>query len=178
MGEAAAETSAPKKGAKRWVIVGLGLAVVGAALGFGVFEVHTAFYDVEVNEALSIPPGASAVHSGEFHDVFHAGKGKARVVRKADGSHELQLEALKVDNGPTLRLVLLAAADATDNETVESSGYLDLGDLKGNVGSQAYALPASYDPEKHRAVTVWCDRFSVNFATAPLTPASVTPTAQ
>ena len=44
----------------------------------------------------------------------------------------------------------------------------DLGKIKGNVGGQNYALPADFDPAVHRFVLVWCERFSVPFAAAPL----------
>jgi len=33
-------------------------------------------------------------------------------------------------------------------------------------------VPDDLDLSRYRAVTIWCRRFSVNFATAPLTPAS------
>ena len=33
-------------------------------------------------------------------------------------------------------------------------------------------IPAGTDLGKYHAVTIWCYRFNVNFATAPLTPAS------
>jgi hypothetical protein len=38
----------------------------------------------------------------------------------------------------------------------------------GPIGDQNYELPAGVDLSKYRAVTVWCKRFGVNFATAPL----------
>jgi hypothetical protein len=41
--------------------------------------------------------------------------------------------------------------------------------MKGNEGDQNYDVPADLDLQKFRAVTLWCRRFSVNFATAPLT---------
>jgi hypothetical protein len=47
-------------------------------------------------------------------------------------------------------------------------GFLSLGPLKGNRGNQTYELPAEFDPNKHRSISIWCQRFSVNFATAPL----------
>jgi Electron transfer DM13 len=56
-------------------------------------------------------------------------------------------------------------------ETVTRAGFLHLGPLKGNIGDQNYDVPADADLEKHRAVTVWCRRFGVNFGTAPLFPA-------
>jgi hypothetical protein len=45
---------------------------------------------------------------------------------------------------------------------------VDLGSLKGNVGDQNYNVPADVDLSKYRAVTIWCNRFGVNFGTAPL----------
>jgi hypothetical protein len=45
---------------------------------------------------------------------------------------------------------------------------LNLGRLKGNQGNQNYELPADFDPSTYRSISVWCQRFSVNFATAPL----------
>ena len=46
--------------------------------------------------------------------------------------------------------------------------YLDLGKLKGNVGGQNYELPPEFDPSVHRAILIWCLRFAVPFAVAPL----------
>jgi hypothetical protein len=51
---------------------------------------------------------------------------------------------------------------------VRAAGFVTLGVLKGNVGNQAYPVPADVDLARFRAVTVWCRRFGVNFATAPL----------
>ena len=46
--------------------------------------------------------------------------------------------------------------------------FLDLGKIKGNVGGQNYELPAEFDPDVHRFVLIWCLRFRVPFAAAPL----------
>ena len=59
----------------------------------------------------------------------------------------------------------VAAEDANDNASVVEAGSLKLGPLKGN---QAYELPADFDPEKHRSISVWRQRFFVNFAAARL----------
>ncbi len=52
---------------------------------------------------------------------------------------------------------------------MKQAGFIDLGSIKGNVGNQNYEVPADTDLGKYRAVTIWCRRFGVNFATAPLT---------
>jgi hypothetical protein len=143
-------------------------------LAFAVFGVHTLFYDEVVNEDFAANPasdrsgGAVAVSSGEFHAVAHPGAGRATVYRLEDGAYALRLENLDVFNGPDLYVYAVAAGDAPDDETVLESGFLNVGRLEGNQGDQTYALPDGFDPEKHRAISVWCRRFSVNFATAPL----------
>jgi len=139
-------------------------------LAFAVFGVHTLFYDEVVNEDFSAVADRTAGEraSGEFHAVAHPGAGQATVYRLRDGSYTLRLENLDIFNGPDLYVYAIAAGDATDDEMVLESGFLNLGRLKGNQGNQTYALPDGFDPERHRAISVWCRRFSVNFATAPL----------
>jgi hypothetical protein len=87
-----------------------------------------------------------------------------------DGKNVLRFSAFETSNGPDVHVYLVAASDATDDETVKKAGFLDLGSIKGNIGDQNYDLPIDVDLNKYRAVTVWCKRFSVNFATAPLLP--------
>ena len=111
------------------------------------------------------------VLAGTFHDAEYEGTGEAGVYRLEDGSHVLRLENLNVDNGPDLFVYAVAASDAFDSSTVEEAGFVSAGPLKGNQGNQTYSLPASFDPEVHGAITIWCQRFSGNFTTAPLSPA-------
>jgi hypothetical protein len=156
-------------------------------LAFAVFGVQTLFYDREVNEdfAVGVPAAEepvgneasatseqvakpSRVTVGEFHPVAHPGTGDAIVYRLEDGSHVLRLENLDVFNGPALYVYAVAADDANDSATILEADFLNLGPLKGNKGNQTYELPERFDPAKYRSVSIWCKRFSVNFATAPL----------
>lgn len=167
-----------------WVVGAL-LAAVLVYLAIWVFGVQTLFYDTEVNEDFPVTPPASeeqgpsqaaesaprrpvVVSSGRFHPVAHPGTGDAIVYRLKGGSYVLRLENLDIFNGPALYVYAVAAEDANDNEAVLNADFLNLGQLKGNKGNQTYELPAGFDPEKYRAISVWCRRFSVNFATAPL----------
>jgi hypothetical protein len=149
---------------KRDVVVALGALVVIA--GWYAFRPERLFVDQRVHEAT----GGSGVviAAGAFHGVAHDGKGNASVVRRADGTRVLELTDFETSNGPDLHLYLVAARDATDDEGVAGAGFVTLGALKGNVGNQAYDVPAEVDLDRFRAVTVWCQRFGVNFATAPL----------
>lgn len=136
------------------------------AAGWWAFRPERLFVDQRVSESTGAQ--GTLLAQGAFHGVAHDGKGTARVVRRADGSRVLELTGFETSNGPDLQLYLVAAADARDGEAVRQAGFVTLGALKGNVGDQAYVLPAEVDLARHRAVTVWCRRFGVNFATAPL----------
>jgi hypothetical protein len=110
--------------------------------------------------------------AGRFHSVAHETHGTATIQDVGGGRRVLRLTDFATSNGPDVRVYLVAATDASDNETVTKAGFVELGNLKGNEGDQNYDVPDDLDLSQYRAVTIWCRRFSVNFATAPLTPAS------
>jgi hypothetical protein len=111
------------------------------------------------------------VAEGNFRGIAHETKGMASIYKLPDGKNVLRFSAFETSNGPDVHVYLVAAADAKDDATVKQSGFIDLGTIKGNIGDQNYDLPADVDLSKYRAVTVWCKRFGVNFATAPLASA-------
>ena len=160
---------------RTWVT---GLAVIGG-IGWYAFRPELLFVHKQVNEGLPVavaqdPTAGSLVTlaSGQFHSVSHETRGTAAIHRLGDGTRVLRLTDFATSNGPDLRVYLVAASDAADNETVKRAGFVELGKLKGTDGDQNYAVPATLDLTKYRAVTIWCRRFSANFATAPLTPLS------
>ena len=162
---------------RTWII---GLAVVGG-VGWYAFRPELLFVRTSVNEGLPAAAAQSAGSTadptavlvrGEFKSIAHETKGIASIYRLADGTRVLRLSDFATSNGPDVRVYLVAAADAPDDETVKKAGFLEVGKLKGTDGDQNYDIPADLDLSKYRAVTIWCRRFSVNFGTAPLTPAS------
>lgn len=127
----------------------------------------------EPTEAMVAQPTQPAnepklLRSGEFHPVEHEGTGTASIYELPDGKRVLRLEHFEVLNGPDLYVWLSAASDANNAQTILDSQYVELGRLKGNQGNQNYELPADLDVDAFNSVTIWCRRFSVNFATAPL----------
>jgi electron transfer DM13 len=114
-------------------------------------------------------PAAAEVLGGKFHSGAHETSGMAAIYQLPAGGRVLRLTNFKTSNGPDVHVYLVAANDATDNDTVKKAGFIELGALKGNEGDQNYDVPLSADLSKYRAVTIWCRRFSVNFGTAPLT---------
>src|SRR5215471_16340633 len=113
--------------------------------------------------------GSKVLATGEFHNADKAGKGTATVYQLADGTRVLRLSDFETDNGPDLHVRLIAADDARDTASVAKADYVEVAKLKGNKGAQNYELPEKLDLGKYRVVSIWCNRFSVNFAVAPLT---------
>jgi hypothetical protein len=112
------------------------------------------------------------VATGNFRGVAHETKGIAAIYKLSDCKQVLRFSGFETSNGPDVQVYLVAAPDAKDNETVTKAGFIRIADLKGNMGDQNYDLPANVDLNEYRAVTIWCRRFGVNFATAPLAPAA------
>jgi len=116
-------------------------------------------------------PGALVVrrYVGTFHPVAHAGMGSVELSVSADSAKTLRFQTdFATTGGPILEVWLVAAPDATDNQTVLDNETISLGTLKATSGGQTYAVPKDVDLTKFRAVTVWCVDALVNFATAPL----------
>ena len=116
-----------------------------------------------------------AIESGVFYGIAHPTEGKATIYRMADGDLMLRFTNFRTSNGPNVHVYLVAADDAKDSETVQHAGFIDLGPIKGNIGDQNYALGSAVDLSKYRAISIWCQRFSVNFGVAPLKPDQVVP---
>jgi hypothetical protein len=112
-----------------------------------------------------VVPEPAVATTGQFEGYAHPAAGTAAVYQQ-DGAFVLRFEDdTEIFNGPDLYVYLLAADDYEDGDPRD---YVDLGKLKGNVGGQNYELPADYDPAVDRYVLVWCRRFAVPFAGAPL----------
>jgi Electron transfer DM13 len=146
------------------------VALGGAALAAFVlayFEPQKLFIDDRVAEALPAAPAVRTLSSATFRSHEHATTGRARVIATADGRRYVRFEDFETSNGPALK-VYLSAAPATGPGDSFDDRFVDLGDLKGNIGSQNYAIPRNVRLDAYRSVVVWCKRFSVPFAAAAL----------
>jgi hypothetical protein len=167
----------------RWTVRGTFLA---AAVAAGAAFAWTSLRDTTVNEhvvtgvPLSVAAGPPvkagkrparppskprniALATASFRPADEgSAKGTATLVSKAAGGRVLTLTDFAVNNGPDLR-VYLVAGDGTD-----TGDHVDLGGLKGNKGNQQYDVPAGVDIRRHGTVVIWCRAFSVAFARAKL----------
>jgi hypothetical protein len=159
---------------KRKFIVILVLIILGVA--WYVFRPEKLFINQTVNEGLPVAnsekqsASPQVLFKGSFHGVAHETKGIATVYQIPDGKRVLRFTEFKTSNGPDVQVYLVAVNDAKDSDTVKKAGFVSLGPIKGNIGDQNYDVPADVDLAKYKAVTIWCRRFGVNFATAPLAP--------
>jgi hypothetical protein len=116
----------------------------------------------------SRPPRLEVLAQGEFRSLEHSSSGTAKLLRLPTGDRYLRFEDLDTSNGPDL-VVYLSPKPASDEWGGWDEGaFLDLGSLKGNVGDQNYLLPADTDLSKYQSAVIWCRRFKVGFAVAPL----------
>jgi hypothetical protein len=158
---------------KRNIVIGIG--VVALALAWYAFRPELLFIDKTVSEEF---PGGTAmspiekrpmvVTKGHFKGRAHETRGLATIYRFPDGKRALRLTEFETSNGPDVRIYLTAAAFEKGNDSIGPAGFIDLGAMKGNKGDQNYEIPADADLDKFINVTIWCRRFGVNFATAPL----------
>jgi hypothetical protein len=164
---------------KRHPLATAALALAGVAAAVFVlafFEPQALFLDDKVNEALPATavrgadesaPRSRTLGRGAFRGLAHDASGTALLI-DVDGTRYLRFEDLNVDNGPDLK-VYLAPAPASSDEGSFDDDTVSLGDLKGNIGDQNYEIPAGVDLDRFRSAVVWCERFGVGFAVAPLT---------
>ncbi len=113
--------------------------------------------------------------TGQFRDAdsFHKGSGTATVYDLgADGGQILRLEDFRVTNGPDLRVLLANAPNPESHSDLDDAGYVELGKLKGNVGSQNYDIPSSVSLADVQSVVIYCNPFRVVFSVATLETSS------
>jgi hypothetical protein len=145
----------------------LAVAALGA-LAFGAywFAPHKLLVDERADDVA--PPSMVRLKSGTFRGLEHTTSGRAELVTLPDGRRILRLEGLRTSNGPELRVLLSSVAAQDDWFVYDDGPFVDLGPLKGNLGSSNYDVPPDADVSKLVSAVVWCKRFSVGFGVAPL----------
>jgi hypothetical protein len=155
---------------KNWKLV-IPIVAVAAFAAWYAFRPERLVVNRRVDEAMPAAHSSSSPQllvSGQFYSILHPTAGTATIYRTEDGNRVLRFTNFSTSNGPDVHVYMVASDDAKDAATVEQSGFIDLGVIKGNIGDQNYTLGGDLDLNKYRAVSIWCKRFSVNFGAAPL----------
>lgn len=143
-------------------------AIPVVAIGWLAFRPELLFVNKKVNEQVPTASNASVtiLSTGSFESYAHETKGMAQI-SEVKGENILSLTNFKTSNGPDVHVYLVKGSNA-DQESVNKSGYLDLGIIKGNQGNQNYTIPAGTNLSEYSAVAIWCKRFGVDFGGATL----------
>src|SRR6185437_11314524 len=130
-----------------------GAAALLLAIAWYAFRPELLFINKTVNEEFpggaamaAIEKGPMLVTTGKFKGLAHETQGSASIYQLPGRKRTLRLTEFETSNGPDVHVYLVAASDATDDETVKKAGFLDLGSIKGNIGDQNYDLPIDVDP--------------------------------
>ena len=144
------------------------------------FQPWKLFTDTRVEEALPLETVKEAEENlevpvvlaeGSFISHEHSTTGSVKILLYSDGSRILRIENLETSNGPKLEVWLTDAPviNGVDGWRVfDDEKYLNLGALKGNIGSQNYVIPTDTNLEEFSSISIWCERFSVSFGAATL----------
>lgn len=167
---------------RRHLILSGAVAAIGIGLAIFVllyFQPQKLFIDDTVSEAVPTAAapaqgqpttnasGPRTLSSGSFHGLAHSGSGDAAILELGEGRRILRLENFKVENGPDL-FVYLSPTPSDAPEDAFPGTFVNLGKLKGNIGSQNYEIPSSVELSSFRSVVIYCKRFTTPFAVAPL----------
>jgi hypothetical protein len=170
----------------RWALL-ITAAAAAAAILLVLFQPWALFVDRTVDEQAPAAATGSGptdqpdedqspvvLATGTFISHEHTTTGTVQVLELPDGSRTLRIEGLDTSNGPDLK-VWLTDAPVIEGEAgwgvFDDGQWVDLGRLKGNQGSQNYAIPPTADLDVLTSVSIWCDRFNVSFGAAALVPA-------
>jgi hypothetical protein len=161
----------------RWPAVRV--AVFGAAaLGVLKVVVFPAYTNTTVVEALpvatvitqnttsaplpSVQVTPVAIRSAPLHGINHRASGTVVFYRQPDGSITVGLEDIDIQPGPDYDVFVVPGANRDDRD-----GGSRLDDLRGNKGTQFYAVPGDVAVQQGEwTVLVWCQTFGVPVAAA------------
>ncbi len=130
------------------------------------YLISSLFINVRVSEQLD-STGVHVLAQGTFvgaDAIVHKAEGTAKFIRTQENEIRVRFEEnFKASNGPDLYVYLIKNGDI-------KNGFVNLGRLKGNIGSQSYSIPKETDLSQYNSVIIWCKQFSVLFGTAKFTP--------
>jgi hypothetical protein len=145
-------------------VIGVALVAVGLALT----QPWKLWVDETVDDVAPVAAAAvAAPRPSRFVSLDHGTTGELVVLVDDAGNRFVRLADLATDNGPDLKVYLSTTA-VDGPEGAFDDDVVDLGRLKGNLGSQNYRVPDGVDLSRFRSVVIWCDRFDSAFGAAPL----------
>ena len=122
-------------------------------------------------DSTEVVESSEVLAKGKFITHEHDTTGSVKILKYSNGTRILRIENLKTSNGPKLEVWLTDAPviEGLDGWRVFDDGkFINLGALKGNIGSQNYSIPSEIELDDYSSISIWCERFSVSFGAAAL----------
>ena len=124
-------------------------------------------------EDQELPSVAAATRSqrGQFRriDSLRYAEGRVVIYEWPDNRKLVRLEGFSAARGPDLRVILSASSNPQTPEEVQLNNVdLELGPLKGNIGSQHFELPPDIDLSRYASVVIFSPLTNLVFSSAPL----------
>jgi len=103
---------------------------------------------------------ATPLKQGMFIGIGgHVANGTVKIY-ELNGKKYIVFDPYSSQSGPDLKVYLSKDQTATD--------YIRVGPLMSTAGKQTYLVPGNPDLALYPFVHIWCEKFSVEFARAPL----------
>lgn len=160
---------------RKWALVA-GLAVAALAVGLLALPLFLPEQTTRLDEDTPGADGTEAVVPERRGDLRgeegHRASG-AVLLLQVDGAWYLRFEDLDMTSGPDIHLYLIGSEGST-RQKVEAGAHVpvvtqqDESPRINERGTFNVALPPGVDPGRYGGISVWCERFGVAFATAPL----------
>jgi hypothetical protein len=115
--------------------------------------------------AAEVPAAPMQITAGTFEGIDHRAAGGANLIRRPDGSLVIELRDIDIQNGPDYDVYLVRGVDQQSN-----GDGVRIDDLKGNLGTQYYDVPADVDAGPDWTILIWCQTFGVPVANATQSP--------
>ncbi|MGQ9890061.1 MAG: DM13 domain-containing protein [Aggregatilineales bacterium] len=124
-------------------------------------------------EDQELPSVTAATRSqrGQFRriDSLRYAEGRVVIYEWPDNRKLVSLEGFSAARGPDLRVILSASPNPQTPEEVQLNNVdLELGPLKGNIGSQHFELPPDVDLSRYASVVIFSPLTNLVFSSAPL----------
>lgn len=148
----------------------IAVVAVVAIAAFAWYAFSPLLFDDVVDETIEAGATDAPIVTGQFRDAdsAHRGTGTATIFTGASGVPTLAFTEFEVTNGPDLEVWLVKLPDPQSSADVKASEWVSLGQLKGNIGDQSYAIPENVDLSEYGSAVIWCEQFGVLFAVASL----------
>ncbi|MEM1365609.1 MAG: DM13 domain-containing protein [Pseudomonadota bacterium] len=156
-------------GIKRLIQIIVAVAIFAIA-AFAWYAFSPLLFDNVVDETIEASATDAPLATGQFRDAdsSHRGSGTATIFTGASGVPTLAFTEFEVTNGPDLEVWLVKLDDPQSSADVKASEWVSLGQLKGNIGDQSYAIPEDVNLAEYGSAVIWCEQFGVLFAVASL----------